>query len=198
MAAGDFYVGVDMSLAMLREFPANSKSCFLTQADGRQLPFCDGAFDVVLLMQVLSGVDDWRGMLNEARRVLRTGGSVVLGHTVSPESGIDAQLKRRLTDILDEMQVVGHRPQKSRQQALVWLESSAVRHVHSHAASWNVNATAQEFLVRHRTGARFAVLPVTVQEQALKQLAAWAETSFGSLDAGFQERRSFELDIFEF
>ena len=73
-----------------------------------------------------------------------------------------------------------------------------MRHVRAHAASWNVIATPQEFLVRHRTGARFAALPVTVQEQALKQLAAWAETSFGSLDTPFQEQRSFELDIFEF
>ena len=198
VAAGDFYVGVDTSLAMLREFPANSKSCFLAQADGRQLPFRDGAFDVVLLMQVLSGVGDWERILNETRRVLLPGGSVVVGHTVSPESGIDAQLKRRLAAILGEMRVAWHRPQESRRQALAWLESSAVRHVHSEAASWNVNATPQEFLVRHRTGARFAALPVTVQDEALKRLAAWAQTNFSSLDAGFQERRSFELDIFEF
>ena len=51
--------------------------------------------------------------------------------------------------------------------------------------------------MRHRTGARFAALPAAVQEQALKQLADWAEMTFGSLDAGFQEKRSFELDIFQ-
>ena len=198
VAAGDFYVGVDTSLAMLQEFPATSKSCILAQADGRQLPFRDGTFDVVLLMQVLSGIGDWQGILSETRRVLLPGGSVAVGHTISPESGIDAQLKRQLAAILEEMGVAWHRPKESRQRALAWLESSAVRHVSAQAASWNVIATPQEFLVRHRTGARFAALPVSVQEQALKQLAVWAETSFGSLDAGFQEKRSFELEIFEF
>jgi SAM-dependent methyltransferase len=182
---------------MLREFAATSKSCILAQADGRQLPFHDGTFDVVLLMQVLSGIDDWQGILSETRRVL-LGGSVAVGHTISPESGIDAQLKRRLAAILEEMGISWHRPKESRRQALSWLESSAVHHVSAHAASWNVIATPQEFLVRHRTGARFAELPISVQEQALKQLAVWAATSFGSLDAGFQEKRSFELEIFEF
>ena len=198
VAAGDLYAGVDMSFAMLREFRAACKDGFLAQADGRQLPFCNDAFDVVLLMQVLSGAGDWQGILNEARRVLRPGGSVVVGHTVSPESGIDAQLKHRLRDILEEMQVASHRSQESRRQALAFLESISKLHTHSLAASWNVNTTAREFLQRHRTGARFAALPVDIQDQALGKLCAWAETTFGSLDAGFQEKRNFELEIFGF
>ena len=47
VAAGDLYAGVDMSFAMLREFRAACKDGFLAQADGRQLPFCNDAFDVV-------------------------------------------------------------------------------------------------------------------------------------------------------
>ena len=198
IAAGDFYVGVDTSLAMLREFPPVSGNYLLAQADGRQLPFRDCSFDLVLLMQVLSGVGDWQGILKETRRVLRPGGGVAVGHTVSPESGIDAQLKRQLKAILQEMQVDWHNPDKSRRQALDWLELSSVRHVHCQAASWNFNTTPQEFLLRHRTGARFAALPPEVQEQALNKLRAWAETSFGSVDTEFHERRSFELDIFQF
>jgi ubiquinone/menaquinone biosynthesis C-methylase UbiE len=197
IAAGDFYVGVDTSLAMLREFPAASGNCLLAQADGQELPFRDDSFDVVLLFQVLSSVDDWRGVLKEVARVLRPGGCVAVGHTASPESGIDAQLKRRLTAVLSEMQVESHRPEKSRRQALAWLESSSVRHVHSQAVSWDVNATPQEFLLRHSTGARFAALPAPVREQALQKLRTWAETEFGSTDAQFQEKRSIELDIFE-
>jgi ubiquinone/menaquinone biosynthesis C-methylase UbiE len=196
--AGDFYAGVDTSIAMLREFPANPGTSLLALADGRQLPFCDGAFDLVLLMHVLSGVGDWHSILNEAKRVLRPGGSVTVGHTISPELGIDAQLKNQLAAILEEMQVAWHRPQESRLQALTWLESSAKRHVHSLAASWNINTTAREFLQRHRTGARFAALPVEIQEQALEKLRAWSESTFGAVDTDFQEKRTFELDIFEF
>ncbi len=198
VAAGDIYVGLDASLTMLREFLPRCGSGSLTQADARHLPFRDGAFDVVLLMQVLSGAGEWQPILGEATRVLGTGGSIAVGHTLSPEAGIEAQLKRRLTTILEEMRVPWHRPQKSLREALLWLESSSKRHVHSVAISWNVNATARDFLERHRTGARFAALPVSFQEQALKKLRAWAETTFGSVDAAFPEDRSFALDIFEF
>jgi len=198
VAAGDFYAGVDTSLAMLREFSTNSGNGFLALADGRRLPFKNSTFDVVLLMHVLSGVGDWQSVLHEARRVLCPGGCVVVGHTGSPESGVDAQLKRRLRAILEEIGVAWHQPRESRRQALAWLESSARRHTHSVAATWNVNTTAREFLERRRTGARFADLPSGIQTQALARLHNWAEATFGSLDTAHPETRTFELDIFEF
>lgn len=198
VAAGDSYYGVDMSLAMLQQFSTSSTNCILTQANARNLPFADGFFDVVLFMQVLSGMKGWREALSEARRVLRPGGIAAVGRTVSPESGIDARLKGQLRDILAEMKLNSVPPEQSRHKALAWLESSAVRHVHSVAVSWSVEVTAEDFLRRHRTGARFAALPPDVQDLALAKLRAWAETNFGALDAGYPETRSFELDIFEF
>src|SRR5258708_5293890 len=145
-AAGDFYVGVDMSLAMLQDFRASSENCFLAQADGRQLPFRDGTFDLVLLMQVLSSLDDWPEVLKEVRRIVRSGGVVAVGHTVSPESGIDVRLKRQLTTILEEMHVAWRRPEEPRRQALAWLKFVALRHLRVKAASWNVSTSADEFL----------------------------------------------------
>jgi ubiquinone/menaquinone biosynthesis C-methylase UbiE len=203
LAAGDFYVGVDSSLAMLQEFSAKpefreSKTCLLAQAEGRQLPFQNASFDLVLLMQVLSAAGNWRPLLDECRRVLRPGGIIAVGHSKSPESGIDAQLKRQLVVILEAMQVPWHQPRESRRQALAWLEAASVRHCYREAAYWKVNTSAEEFLSRHRTGARFAALPLAVQEEALARLRAWAETNFGSVSASFEEQHSFELGIFEF
>jgi ubiquinone/menaquinone biosynthesis C-methylase UbiE len=202
LAAGDFYVGVDSSLAMLQEFSAKaefreSKTSLLAQAEGRQLPFRNASFDLVLLMQVLSA-GNWRPLLDECRRVLRHGGIIAVGHTRSPESGVDAQLKRQLVAILEEMQVPWHQPRESRRQALAWLESASVRYWYREAAVWKVTARAEEFLLRHRTGARFAALLPAVQEEALARLRAWAETNFGSVTASFEEHHGFELGIFEF
>ena len=202
LAAGDFYIGVDSSLAMLQEFSVKpefreSKTSLLAQAEGRQLPFQNASFDLVLLMQVLSA-GNWRPLLDECRRVLRTGGIIAVGHTKSPESGVDAQLKRQLVAILEAMQVPWHAPRESRRQALAWLESSSVRHCHREAAVWKVTTSAEEFLSRHRTGARFAALPLAVQEEALARLRAWAETNFGSVSSSFEEQHSFELGIFQF
>ena len=202
LAAGDFYVGVDSSLGMLQEFSAKpefreSKTSLLAQAEGHQLPFKNAIFDLILLMQVLNSAN-WRPLLDECLRVLRPGGIVAVGYTKSPESGVDAQLKRQLAAILEAMRVPWHQPREWRRQALVWLEDVSERHWHREAARWKVTTSAEEFLSRHRTGAKFAALPLAVQEEALARLRAWAETNFGSVSAGFEEQHSFNLGTFEF
>jgi len=202
LTSGDFYFGVDSSFAMLQEFSGKaelraSQTHLLAQADGRQLPFANAAFDLILLMQVLSGVGNWREVLEESRRVLRPGGIIAVGHMVNPESGMDARLKHQLTAILEEMRVPWHQPRESRRRALAWLESISSRYEQREVASWNVTTSAEEFLSRRRTGARFAALPDSVQEEALARLRAWAETEFGSTSRKFEERHSFELNIFQ-
>lgn len=203
-AAGAIYAGVDSSLAMLMEFsrkPAFQewKTCLLAQADGRELPFPNASFNVVLLMQVLSGSGAWREILEECRRVLRSGGVIVAGHMKSPESGTDVQLRHRLRAILEEMQIAWHQPSESRREALAWLESAAARHWHREAAFWNVSSSVEEFFLRHRTGARFAALPCSVQDEALRRLQAWLEMHPAIMKSNnLEERHSFELDIFEF
>jgi ubiquinone/menaquinone biosynthesis C-methylase UbiE len=198
VAAGDAYVGIDTSLAMLHEFPVSSSNYTLLEADGCHLPFADGSFDVVLLMHVLGGASDWKGIVDEARRVVRRGGCVAVGQTINPESGFDAQLKRRLKCILEELKVDSSNPQQSRRQALEWLDGAAVRHVHLIAASWEITATPEAFLQRHPTGARFAALPAHVQKQAIEKLRMWANITFGSLDIELSETRSYDIDIYEF
>lgn len=196
--AGDFYTGLDSSSAMLREFRISAPNCTLVQADATSLPFVRESFDVVLLMQVLSGAKDGRGVVAEARRVVRRGGCVAVGHTAGPELGVDSRLKGRLKIILDEMGVDFPRQEKARKEALAWLRSQAVVHRHCIAASWTAYVTAEAFLQRHRSGVRFAQLPGDVQERALAALREWALDRFGSLDTSFCETRNFEIDIFEF
>jgi ubiquinone/menaquinone biosynthesis C-methylase UbiE len=197
-AAGDRYVGIDLSSGMLREF-AGAAACrpALAQADGAQLPFPDAAFDVVLLIQVLTGARGWRHIVAEARRATRAGGLVTIGHTVGPADGIDARLKFRLARILADLGASSHGARKNREEALASLAASAARSTHVVAASWIAERTPRGFLERHRTGARFAALPAALQDAALKELANWAETEFGSLDSGLNERYNFELDLFE-
>ena len=193
-----WYVGLDLSLPMLQEFRRQNAAASLIQADGQHLPFRDGTFGVALLMQVLSGTSDWQSLLCEVVRVLAPAGAVVVGHTIAPSTGVDAQLKRQLAIVLEQMGVASHRRNKSREKALSWLEARAARRSHASAASWMADRTPREFLKRHRTGARFAALPVAVQEEALTKLAAWAKEKFGSLDTVFSEKHSFQLDIFDF
>lgn len=69
-----FGVEVDRERAVL----AGRVTPGVVQAVGEHLPFRSGAFDVVLLHEVLEHVDDDRQVLAEAWRVLRPGGRLVI------------------------------------------------------------------------------------------------------------------------
>jgi SAM-dependent methyltransferase len=200
VAAGDAYVGVDLSLGMLRSFLERTAcrgapSC-LVQADGRQLPFPDAIFDAVMMIQVFGGMHGWRRLVTEARRVLRPAGALVVGRTLMPEHGVDARLKQRLASILRE---IGVEPDRNiRDDAERGLDSAARSAKSVIAASWDADRTPREFLARHRTGARFSALPEPVKEEALRQLGDWAVATFGSLDAIYCEPHAFELCVFKF
>jgi len=199
VSAGDDYVGVDLSLGMLRQFARRGdiggRAPRLAQADGERLPFADATFDAVLLIQVFGGLDEWRPFVGEARRVLRSSGTLVLGRTAMPEDGVDGRLKERLDAILADMAVV-HEKQNTREHVQRWLGSTAGGGAPVAAAAWDAERTPRGFLERHRTGARFSRLPEPIKDEALSCLAAWALTEFGSLDARQTERHTFELRTF--
>lgn len=202
VVAGDEYVGVDLSAGMLREFvhraaARDGGSPRLVMADGRQLPFADAAFDLVLLIQVFGGLGDWRRLGSEARRVLRLSGSLILGRIAPPADGIDARMKQRLASILETLDAELDRTNtRSEVERALAAEATAASRVI--AATWTSERTPRGFIERHRNGARFSALPAPIKEDALSELASWAAATFGSLDATFTESHLFELQIFKF
>jgi ubiquinone/menaquinone biosynthesis C-methylase UbiE len=202
VAAGDDYVGADLSFGMLRAFAARDDlgghgAPRLIQVDGQQLPFADGIFDILMLMQVFGGQRAWRQLLDEARRVLRRTGVLALGRTTMPDDGLDAQMKQRLGEILDKLGVQ-EKSRNFRADAESLLAGTASGIIQRNVAQWQAMRSPRIFLERHRTGARFSSLPEDVKESALGRLAAWAVTQFGSLDAGTAEQHRFELRLFKF
>ena len=200
VAAGDDYIGSDLSRPMLDKFASKracqaATHCWLVQADGRALPFADAAFDAVILVSVLSGVSGWRVLLEEAGRVLKPSGCLILGKRVRPPDGVDARMKDQLAEILSEMGVEVGRPGAGRDEAFARLASGAARADRRVVAQWVSKRTPRDFLSRHSTGARFAALPEGVKLESLDRLARWAAGVFPSLEYEFEERDTFELDI---
>ena len=70
-------VGLDPAAAMLSR--ARQRDIKVVQGVAEALPFADGAFDYVLMVVVLSFLDDARAGLAEIRRVLGRGGMLVIG-----------------------------------------------------------------------------------------------------------------------
>jgi ubiquinone/menaquinone biosynthesis C-methylase UbiE len=198
VAAGDDYVGVDLSAGMLDEFAARSANrARLVQADGAGLPFRDGTFDAVLLVQVFGGLRSWRKFIAEARRVLRPDGALILGRTEMPPGGVDARMKDRLAAILKELDA-GQDRANARDEIEQSLAADARRHDSVTAAAWTATRTPRGFIERHGSGARFSQLAAPVKAQAMRELSAWAMATFGSLDRVFSEPHSFELQVFRF
>ena len=199
--AGDDYVGVDLSSAMLQVFRQRDRAgrpkARLIQADGARLPFPDATFDAVLLMQFFGGLDGWKDIVAETCRVLRPEGIVVIGRTIMPANGLGARMKQRIAMELREM---GARSgiENVREDVQRWFESNAKSSTRVIGAAWEIERSAREFIERHRLDARFSALSKSHKERALCRLEHWAESTFGSLDAVSIEHCEFELKIYRF
>lgn len=75
--AGAVRFGVDYSGARTA-FARRATDAHTVTADATRLPFVDGAFDAVLIRDVLHHIGDVDGVLAEARRVLKPGGRLTL------------------------------------------------------------------------------------------------------------------------
>src|SRR5439155_1624396 len=99
----------------------------LALAVGERLPFADGAFDVILLHEVLEHVTDDQATLREANRVLRPGGRVVIfcPNRLYPFETHGIFLGKRY--IFGNMPVVNYMPDAVRNRLVPHARAYAVR-----------------------------------------------------------------------
>jgi SAM-dependent methyltransferase len=83
-AQGAEVVGLDLSRTVAFRARRNaldegSGPLRLTRADIRDLPFADGSFDLVYTMGTIEHIDEYQQALEEIERVLRPGGTAIVG-----------------------------------------------------------------------------------------------------------------------
>lgn len=108
-------VGVDISkdmrlLARSRAHQSGLANCTVRNADLRALPFADDSFDLVVLDEVLGGIDEPLSGLREATRVVKRDGQLIIvdriqpvARRLSPPSGNRALIENQLTTLLSEL-----------------------------------------------------------------------------------------------
>ncbi len=88
-------VGVEVAHRLVADAGLDDRVRFV-QADGMDMPFPDGAFDVAISMNVMNVFEDKVGLFREVRRVLRPGGTwAFLSGTFDFAPG-DEELRARL------------------------------------------------------------------------------------------------------
>jgi SAM-dependent methyltransferase len=71
-------VGADYTLSLLQQSRAHVPDVPLTRGDAQALPFADGSFDLVLMLEMIYYVEGAIRALEEARRVLRPTGRILI------------------------------------------------------------------------------------------------------------------------
>ncbi len=105
--------GIDVSSVVVERAEELARSCGLNlrlvNGDIRELPFPDGAFDHVYTMGTIEHVPEYRQALREVHRVLRKGGSAIIGVPYK----WDPMLRPAFVYLMDLLGMYPYAPEKS-------------------------------------------------------------------------------------
>lgn len=165
-------------------------------ADVLQLPFADGAFDAVLITNVLHQVAQWRDALAEAARVLRPGGVLIIGRDILDEASCAGRLRSQSRAITVEL-APEMRPTDAAGPALFrqLAEMGGRPGAPVTACAWTETLSPRQIL--QRMGNRTHNETWSLNDEQLSGLMAriepWAEAEFADLDAVEGVRWEFGL-----
>ncbi|WP_162909743.1 DVU_1556 family methyltransferase [Aggregatilinea lenta] len=135
-------IGLDLSWALLSASCQRRRDLPVTQANGENLPFPSGSFDILLAECCLSLMDDGDRALAEFARVLRAGGTLILSDIYARNS--------------DEIPIARRLPLAcclSKALSLEWLQTRLIHH-HLRMTLWEdhtaaLNSLAAQIIFAH-------------------------------------------------
>ena len=183
------YVGIDYSLGMMRLIRGKLEGDWrplLAQADARYLPFVAGSFDIVHAVRVFHHLPAWRDCIDEARRLLRSGGALVIVEMIPPD-GADRPPWGIVQDKWDEiLRGLGVSSDEGVDQG-IWLTDDAVRqYIEATGGSADVidlvryleKPVSPRIMVERRVAGMFSSdwrLPEAIHREASRALRDWLE-----------------------
>lgn len=202
------YVGIDYSLGMMRLIAgklAGGESPLLAQADARHLPFIVGCFDIVQAVRVFHHLPDWRDCIDEARRLLKPGGALVIVENIAPadsERPPWAIVQDNWDEILRRLGV-----EEDGADQGIWLTDEAMRqYIESMGAQVDVvdllryleKPVSSRVMVERRAAGMFSSdwrLPEATHQEASRALRAWLESDCEAPDTMVEREMIFRALI---
>ena len=194
------YLGLDLSRGMLEVFrhrPGTRRRPWLVQADGaRSWPFPDGSMRAVFSSRAIHLLP-LEHVVDELFRVGAPGGSAcLLGRVERPPDSVKARLSREMQRRLRELGFQPRGGAGGRRFLEACLERGARALARTAVARRPVLHTPRQSLDQwaSKPGLGGVALPPGVQDEVLRGLAAWAEETFGDLDAGHRSEETYVLE----
>lgn len=202
------YVGIDYSLGMMRlisnKLDGGLRSQ-LARADARHLPFSADCFDLVHAVRVFHHLQDWRECIDEARRLLRRGGALVIVENIPPD-GAGRPPWAIVQDKWDEI-LGGLGVEDDGADHGIWLTDDAMRHYIESTGGRAEPADLLRYLekpvsprvmVERRAAGMFSSdwrLPEAIHQEASRALRDWLENDCAAPDELIEREMLFRAVI---
>ena len=202
------YYGIDFSLGMMRLIRGkleDDRRPLLAQADCANLPFAAASFDLVHAARVFHHLADWRDCIDEARRLLRAGGALVIVENLPPADAEPppwAVVQEKWDEILRRLGVGDDGIEHG-----IWLTDEAMsRYIFSTGASAETiellryleKPVSPRIMVERRVAGMFSSdwrLPDSTRRKAARHLAEWLERECAAPDELVEREMTFSAVI---
>jgi ubiquinone/menaquinone biosynthesis C-methylase UbiE len=210
LAAGINVTGIDTSAAMLactREkmaaleavdpsHPCGKFSAYL--ADISALPFAGGTFSAIVAVHVFHLVPEWQAALDEALRVLRPGGALLIGQDTS-----DVEAFARIYDQWDEIVAIlgfpaSHAGASGYPAVVRELQRRGLQVEETMVTSWVADTLPRAVLARviDREWSKTWRVPDEIFAESRRRLTQWAAETYGeALDSPETGTHSFKVAV---
>jgi len=183
-SSGFHVVAVDPALPMLQTMQRKSGQALVraVAAEGTRLPFRRNSADAVVVARLLYLVADWRGLLREAKEVLRQGGVLFheWGNGYASEAWVQVREKARSLFQEAGVETPFHPGARSEVEVDSCLRDLGFHRREQIEAGAGPAITLADFLNKIQSG-EFSYIwnvPKDVQDLCLPQLRRWCQSKF--------------------
>jgi len=182
---------IDVSKGMLEKLKQRAAGLAIRTLiiDGEKLPFEDNSFDVVSAARVFYMIENWKGALDEIRRVLKPDG--VFLHDWGNGDPDEAWVRTReaLRSQLEDKNIVNNFHPGARVESELndYLERQGFLEISCVSAGEGVEHSLHDFikLIAQKTCSYLWDIEESVCEKEIDELTQWASQEFNDLDARF-------------
>jgi len=195
--------GIDLSRAMMSRLietlPLGAPIPQLAQADAAHVPLCTGVFDAVVAVHVFHLIPDWRSALDEVLRVLKPGGSVLIGHNATPDDSPNRRIRNQWEAFVEAHGARMDHPASDKVEFVkTALLGGGMRRTVVIAAQWPARHTVRRVIddIENRIWSQTWQVPDELFPPTVSELRAWALDEFGALDKTFNVSNTFTWELY--